>query len=183
MVRAETPAGQPQSGVAVYVSNISPPGVPVTCYPGLTGSDGMATIFCETGVPQQDRDLEITVTDSLGRSAPPVRIRLLIPQKVEGLSKVSGDGETVRSNDMIDLVVVAVKDRLLQPGLALTITRTEGGVVFGGDAATQGVGIVTDARMKATYDMLVAMKLLDPAKVDLARTYTTEFVRTLKVMP
>jgi NitT/TauT family transport system substrate-binding protein len=59
----------------------------------------------------------------------------------------------------------------------------QAGMVFGGDAATQGVGIVTDARMKATYDMLVAMKLLDPAKVDLARTYTTEFVRHLKVMP
>ncbi|HET7867327.1 MAG TPA: ABC transporter substrate-binding protein, partial [Burkholderiaceae bacterium] len=57
------------------------------------------------------------------------------------------------------------------------------GMVFGGDAATQGVGIVTDARMKATYDMMVAMKLLDPAKVELAKTYTTEFVRHLKVLP
>jgi len=59
----------------------------------------------------------------------------------------------------------------------------QSGMVLGGDAATQGVGIVTDARMKATYDMMVAMKLLDPAKVDLAKTYTTEFVRNLKVMP
>jgi NitT/TauT family transport system substrate-binding protein len=37
--------------------------------------------------------------------------------------------------------------------------------------------------MKTTYDMLVAMKLLDPAKVDLKKTYTTEFVKNLKVMP
>jgi NitT/TauT family transport system substrate-binding protein len=59
----------------------------------------------------------------------------------------------------------------------------ETGMVFGGDAAKMGVGIVTDARMKATYDMLVAMKLLDPAKVDLKKTYTTEFVKDLKVMP
>ena len=59
----------------------------------------------------------------------------------------------------------------------------ETGMVFGGDAAKLGVGIVTDERMKATYDMLVAMKLLDPAKVDLKKTYTTEFVKNLKVMP
>jgi NitT/TauT family transport system substrate-binding protein len=59
----------------------------------------------------------------------------------------------------------------------------ETGMVFGGDAATMGVGIVTDARMKATFDMLVAMKLVDPAKVDLKKTYTTEFVRNLKIMP
>jgi NitT/TauT family transport system substrate-binding protein len=56
-------------------------------------------------------------------------------------------------------------------------------MVFGGDAAKMGVGTVTDARMKATYDMMVAMKLLDPGKVDLKKTYTTEFVKDLKVMP
>ena len=55
----------------------------------------------------------------------------------------------------------------------------ESNMVFGGDAARLGVGVVTDARMKATYDMLVAMKLLDPAKVDLRKTYSTEFVKNL----
>ena len=49
----------------------------------------------------------------------------------------------------------------------------ETGMVFGGDAATLGVGIITDERMKKTYDLLVAMKLLDPGKVDLKKTYTT----------
>jgi NitT/TauT family transport system substrate-binding protein len=37
--------------------------------------------------------------------------------------------------------------------------------------------------MKKTYDMMVTHKLLDPSKVDLKRTYTTQFVRDLKVMP
>jgi len=59
----------------------------------------------------------------------------------------------------------------------------QSGMVFGGDAATMGIGIVTDARMKATYDMLVATKLLDASRVDLKRTYTTQFVRDLKVLP
>ena len=56
-------------------------------------------------------------------------------------------------------------------------------MVFGGDAATMGVGIITDERMKKTYDLLVAMKLLDASKVELKKTYTTEFVKDLKVMP
>jgi NitT/TauT family transport system substrate-binding protein len=59
----------------------------------------------------------------------------------------------------------------------------EQGIVFSGDASRQGVGVVTDERMKKTYDMMVSMKLLDPSKVDLRRTYTTQFVRDLKVMP
>jgi NitT/TauT family transport system substrate-binding protein len=56
-------------------------------------------------------------------------------------------------------------------------------MVMGGDAAKMGIGVITDDRMKKTYDMMVAMKLLDPAKVDLKKTYTTEFVRNIKVMP
>ena len=57
------------------------------------------------------------------------------------------------------------------------------GMVMGGDAATMGVGAMTDARMKKTYDMLVGLKLLDPTKVDLKKTYTTEFVKDLKILP
>ncbi|MFN0162375.1 MAG: ABC transporter substrate-binding protein, partial [Burkholderiales bacterium] len=59
----------------------------------------------------------------------------------------------------------------------------ETGMVFGGDAAKMGVGIITDERMKKTYDMMVAMKLVDPAKVDMKKTYTTQFVRDMRVMP
>ena len=59
----------------------------------------------------------------------------------------------------------------------------DSGMVFGGDAAMMGVGIVTDERMKKTFDMMVAMKLVDQTKVDLKKTYTTQFVKDLKVMP
>ncbi|MBL8345980.1 MAG: ABC transporter substrate-binding protein [Rubrivivax sp.] len=57
------------------------------------------------------------------------------------------------------------------------------GMVMGGEAARLGIGVITDERMKATYDMLVAQKLLDPKKVPLSKTYTTHFVREMKVMP
>jgi NitT/TauT family transport system substrate-binding protein len=59
----------------------------------------------------------------------------------------------------------------------------ETGMVLGGDAKTLGVGVITDERMKKTYDMMVAMKLLDPAKVELKKTYSTQFVKDLKVLP
>jgi NitT/TauT family transport system substrate-binding protein len=59
----------------------------------------------------------------------------------------------------------------------------ETGMVFGGDAAKLGAGIVTDERMKVTYDMMVAMKLLDASKVDPKKTYTTQFVKDIKVLP
>ena len=59
----------------------------------------------------------------------------------------------------------------------------EMGIVAGGDAAKMGIGVMTDARAKASYDFLVSAKLIDPAKVELSRTYTTEFVRDLKVTP
>jgi NitT/TauT family transport system substrate-binding protein len=59
----------------------------------------------------------------------------------------------------------------------------EMGIVTGGDAGKLGIGVVTEARSKATYDFGVSAKLLDPAKLPLAPTYSTEFVRDLKVMP
>ncbi len=57
------------------------------------------------------------------------------------------------------------------------------GVVLGGDAAKLGIGSITDERMKKTYDVMVQNKLLDAAKVDLKKAYTTRFVQDLKVMP
>jgi len=59
----------------------------------------------------------------------------------------------------------------------------ETGLVTSGDAERLGIGVITDARIKASYDFLVSAQLIDPARVDLARTYTTEFVRDLKILP
>ena len=68
--------------------------------------------------------------------------------------------------------------------LAYSVAKLkEMGIVTSGDAARGGIGIITDARAKASYDFLVSAKLIDPSKVELAKTYSTEFVRDLKVMP
>lgn len=57
------------------------------------------------------------------------------------------------------------------------------GIVTGGDAATQGLGTITDERMKRTFDMLVQHKLIDPTKVDWRKTYTTRLIRQVQVKP
>ena len=68
--------------------------------------------------------------------------------------------------------------------LAYSVAKLkESGMVTGGDAAKLGIGIMTDARAKASYDFLVSARLLDPAKVKLADTYTTEFIKDVKVLP
>jgi NitT/TauT family transport system substrate-binding protein len=53
-------------------------------------------------------------------------------------------------------------------------------VLDGGDAATMGIGIITEARWKATYDYMVAAGLLKP-EVDWRRGFTDRFVKDLKL--
>jgi NitT/TauT family transport system substrate-binding protein len=72
------------------------------------------------------------------------------------------------SDGQMDFAVSAMKER---------------GLVTGGDAASGGIGVITEDRLKKTFDFLVGEKLLDPAKVDLSKTYDLSFIKTLKVMP
>jgi NitT/TauT family transport system substrate-binding protein len=68
--------------------------------------------------------------------------------------------------------------------LAFSVAKLkEAGVITSGDAQKLGIGIMTDARAKASYALLVSTKLIDPSKVKLSETYTTEFVKNLKVLP
>ena len=68
--------------------------------------------------------------------------------------------------------------------LAYSLRRMkETGMVTSGDAVRLGIGILTEARLKASYDLLVSAGLVDPARVKLQETFTTEFVRDLKVLP
>lgn len=57
------------------------------------------------------------------------------------------------------------------------------GIVTSGDAAKGGIGIMTEARMKANYEFLVGQKFIDPAKVDLAKAYKLDWIKDAKVMP
>jgi NitT/TauT family transport system substrate-binding protein len=68
--------------------------------------------------------------------------------------------------------------------LAYSVAKLkEAGMITSGDAQKLGIGVITDARAKASFDLLVSTKLIDPSKVKLSETYTTEFVKNLKVLP
>jgi NitT/TauT family transport system substrate-binding protein len=54
-------------------------------------------------------------------------------------------------------------------------------VLDGGDAATQGIGIMTEEHWKKTYDYLVEAGLLKP-ETDWKKAFTTEFVKNLGIM-
>tara|TARA_R110002051_G_scaffold317792_1_gene399391 strand:+ start:499 stop:1503 length:1005 start_codon:yes stop_codon:yes gene_type:complete len=57
------------------------------------------------------------------------------------------------------------------------------GISTGGDAQTDGIGIITDERMQATWQMAVDNELIDADSVSLSEVYTTEFVTKNPVMP
>jgi NitT/TauT family transport system substrate-binding protein len=109
------------------------------------------------------------------------------PQAVAAFVKASMQGwksylsaDPSPANALIKKDNPNMTDDLLAFGIR-TLKAT--GTVMGGDAATMGIGTITEARMKQTYDMLVAHKLLDPKKVSLKNTFTTEFIQNVKVMP
>ncbi len=55
-------------------------------------------------------------------------------------------------------------------------------IFWAGPARTEGLGSMREERFKATYDMLVQNQLLDP-KVDWRKSFTTQFVKDLRVLP
>ena len=57
------------------------------------------------------------------------------------------------------------------------------GMVTSGDAATRGIGTMSEARLRASYDLMVGAKVIDPAKVDFASTYTLDIINAIKVLP
>ena len=50
-----------------------------------------------------------------------------------------------------------------------------------GDAATMGIGVITEERWKKTRDFLVEANLLK-ASTDYTKSMTTEFVKDVKIM-
>jgi len=108
------------------------------------------------------------------------------PKQVAAFVKASAEGWKSYLADPAPANALIKKDNpnMTDDQLAYSVSKLkEMNMVTGGDAATQGIGVITDARTKASYDFLVSAKLLDPSKVEIAKTYTTEFVKDAKVLP
>ncbi|MET0543519.1 MAG: ABC transporter substrate-binding protein [Variovorax sp.] len=107
-------------------------------------------------------------------------------KQVAAFVKASAEGWKSYLADPAPANVLIKKDNpnMTDDQLAYSVAKLkEMGMITGGDAATMGIGIITDARAKASYDFLVSAKLLDPAKVELGKTYSTAFVKDAKVLP
>jgi NitT/TauT family transport system substrate-binding protein len=108
------------------------------------------------------------------------------PKMIEAFVKASAEGwksylkNPAPANALIKKDNPAMTDELLAYGLSKI---KEMGIVDGGDAAQLGIGIITEARMKQTWDMMVANKLIDTTKVKFTDAWTDRFVKDAKVMP
>jgi NitT/TauT family transport system substrate-binding protein len=83
------------------------------------------------------------------------------------------------ANALIKKANPEMTDELIAFGIR---TMQEYGIVTGGDAATQGIMTMTDARWKQTFDFMVGAGLLKPT-VDYRKAYTLDIVREVKVLP
>ena len=106
--------------------------------------------------------------------------------KVADFVKASAEGwksylsDPTPGNAMIKKENPSMTDEQLSYSVA---KLKEMGMLTGGDAARLGIGAMTEARARASYDFLVSTKLIDPAKVDIAKAYDFSFVKDTKVMP
>ena len=98
-----------------------------------------------------------------------------IPPDVLRTASIIAYNQPILQSDLVKMLGSGVYERVR--------TLRQMGLVTGGDAAKQGIGIITEARMKQTWDMMVANKLIDPSKVKFHDAWDDRFVRDLKVMP
>lgn len=82
-------------------------------------------------------------------------------------------------NGLIKKANPEMGDDLLAFGIA---KMKEYALVTGGDAKTQGIMTMTDARWKQTFDFMTSAKLVKPG-VDYKKGYTLEVVKGIKVLP
>ncbi len=131
-------------------------------------------LFADDGYPPYGTT--IVTTRKLVADKPDLVARF-VRASIEGWKSYLAD--PAAGNELI------VKDnpRMTPEQLAFALKRLRELKVFdGGDAATLGAGIMTDARWKQTYDFMVKAGLLK-AETDWKKAYTTQFVKDLKVMP
>jgi NitT/TauT family transport system substrate-binding protein len=81
-------------------------------------------------------------------------------------------GDPAPANALIKKDNPEMTDAIIANAIAQMRDR---GMVQGGDAATLGVGAMTDERWKTFFDMMKEAKVYDD-KVDVAKAYTLAFV-------
>ena len=132
-------------------------------------------LFADDGYPPYGTT--IVTTQKIVQTKPDV-VKRFVAASMEGWKSYL-KGNPAPANALIQKDNPNMKDE----AIAFAIKRlNETEALDRGDAKTAGIGTMTDARWKATYDFMVNSKLLKP-EVDVKKAYTLEFVSGLKIMP
>jgi NitT/TauT family transport system substrate-binding protein len=118
----------------------------------------------------------IVATERMVKERPDV-IRRFVQATAEGYRSYLAN--PAPGNALIRKANPEMEDALLAYGVA---KMKEFGLVTGGDARTQGILTMTDARWKQTFDFMTAAGLAKPS-TDYRKAYTLEFVKAVRVMP
>jgi len=162
----------PVSELGVFASNIFPAEVVESCLSGVSGSDGRATIRCQTVESELARSTQITLTSADGNSAPIFQATIVPATEGDGIFIVDGDGSRVAVESNFDITVLVSQDRLRKPGVVLLVTVDEG------DPATCPEVAQTGADGQAVITCLSQL-VAGPRFADITVTVedTGEFVR------
>ncbi len=131
-------------------------------------------LFADYGYPPYGTTM---VTTTKFVSEHPDVARRFVKASLEGWKNYL-KGDPSAANELIK----ADNPNMTDAQIAFGIKRmNELHIVDGGDAKTMGIGIMTEARWKADYDLMVDNGLL-PKDTDWTKAFTTQFVKDLKVM-
>lgn len=130
-------------------------------------------LFADYGYPPYGTTM---VTTTKLTEEKPDALKRFVRASMEGWKSYL-NGDPTAANALIK----ADNPKMTDEQIAFGIKRMkELKVVDGGDAQTMGIGVMTDARWKATYDFMVAGGLLDKS-VDYKKAYTTKFIDGMKI--
>ncbi|OOW00356.1 ABC transporter substrate-binding protein [Pseudomonas sp. MF4836] len=138
-----------------------------------TGEQAKFYLFADAGYPPYGSTL-VTRQDVIEQH--PERVQAFVRASMEGWKRYL---DNPSANPLIKADNPNMSDELLAWGLS---TLKQYRLVTGGDAATQGIGVMSDARWQATRDFMVEAGLLG-ADAPWQKAYTTRFVQDLKVLP
>jgi NitT/TauT family transport system substrate-binding protein len=131
-------------------------------------------LFADDGYPPYNTTI-VTMRDTL-KNRPDVVARF-VKASMEGWKSYLAD--PAPGNALIKKDNPQMSEAQLAYGVA---QMKKLGLVTGGDAAKLGIGTMTDARWKRTYDYMVKAGLLKPS-TDYRSAYTLQYVDNLKIMP
>jgi NitT/TauT family transport system substrate-binding protein len=130
-------------------------------------------LFADNGYPPYGTTM--TTTTKFVAERPDVA-RRFVKASIEGWKSYL-KGDPTPANGLIK----ADNPKMSDEQIAFAIKRlNELEVLDGGDAKTMGIGIITEQRWKATYELMVTEGLL-PKEADWTKGFTTTFVKDLKI--